>query len=404
MSRHSTRRRLLRAGGAAALAPLTGCLGRLAGLRGPDGVVWERSLDVAPGGLVAGPDGRTVFGNGRRETPFAYGPDGERRWRRDVRGRVAAATADRVLLRNAGRVAALDVADGSTEWSFRTGRHEIARDVAVDAGQVYVVGEQRATGETDPGEEFDRCYAFDESDGERRWVRELPHEDDRSWCVDAGDGAVFATWEGGAVRRLDADGTVRWRTSVEHPDRGDDEEFTRYGLSGGVVHDGTFYLGVYDGLARMVVALRTDRASVAWRRLDVQRVDGVADGRVHCFSSSGLVTGTRAALDPETGDAHWSTTVPMEISEFGTTLAGDVLYASVRHDDFTDPSLALRAVDAATGDRLAETTLPGSAITEPVAAGERVLVATGSPGDDSRGALEEGTLFALEGLHAGGSW
>lgn len=410
MPRQPTRRGFLTVG--TVLASLAGCLSRLPAPgvgddeSTPQAVVWRRELDVAPRDLTADPGATALYANARRDTPFSYDLDGDERWRRDVDGEVAAVTEDSVLIEDSSAVTALDVANGTEDWSFETERHEIVGDLSVEAGRAYVVGEKQATAETDPDEEFVRLYVLDEGDGSvvrRKTLVAGADSHDRN--VDAaGDYALVARSDG-SIRRFDAEGSERWRTSVtlddlDHYD--ESEGFTRYSISPGLVRDGAYYFGISDASAKKVVALEPDDGEILWQRAGVGSVHVVGSDLAYCSSEGRDWQQKRAAFDRDTGEERWTEEIPSDVLLVGAALTDDVLYASTVDNEGDEPSVGLHALDAPTGAYRGTVSVPGVHGTAPVVAGDRVFVGTGTT--DSEGTVDEGSLRAISGVHAGGEW
>jgi outer membrane protein assembly factor BamB len=223
------------------------------------------------------------------ETPVVRLPLDNPKSRFDRFGSDVAAAGDRLYLgTHDGRIVAIDAADGSKPWEFRTGA-TVAAAPAVAGGRVYAGS-------------FDKhVYALDRATGALVWKRDT-------------QGAIVSTpaLEGNRLvvgnriydlLGLDADnGDVAWRRYV----------WFSWVESSATIRDGTAYVGSSDAAALFAFEARTGR--MVWKT-DVQGwawgQPAVSNDRVYVGTASqpgylgGVHHGGAMALDRRTGRPVW---------------------------------------------------------------------------------------------------
>jgi outer membrane protein assembly factor BamB len=161
-----------------------------------------RSVDDRDGGIVAGPDGRILFGSGT--TLHAYDAWGsEERWSKRLDSEIDTSPSiycDSVFVAVSDTVYALDAADGTTRWKQTLGSI-VSPPLVVDE-TVFV-----ATLET--------VYALKLQDGSVRW--EFSSEDGTNSGLCAGQESLFmTTTQPSSIRAIDREtGDPVWSTSVD---------------------------------------------------------------------------------------------------------------------------------------------------------------------------------------------
>lgn len=163
---------------------------------------------VEPGiRAVAAADGRPLWRNDEVEGPGAVGV-------RDGTVYVAGGGQWGHLYDDPGRVDALDAADGTRQWEFRSDETEHFRSPAVAPGAVAV------------GSVYRHLYVLDPDGGDRRWCAEFGPRGLEAPAI--GDDAVYVVAEDVVqARRLD-DGEPLWTHRVDPDERLDREALDFY--------------------------------------------------------------------------------------------------------------------------------------------------------------------------------
>lgn len=223
--------------------------GTVTALGAADGSVrWQIEAPVTGDPVLA--DGRVLVPTTGADGAglLALGAGGDERWRAGFgAGNAFAAptlAGDLALVpvagEDAGRVLAVDLADGEPVWRRETARVSAPAEVA--DGIAYV------------GAADGTLHALDLVDGAERWQRSF---DRGVYTRPAVDGGVVYVAVGDTIRALDAaDGDEHWRATASN--------VSRTGLA---VTDGRVYVG-----GNEVVALETAGGEAAWR----QQLVGVA--------------------------------------------------------------------------------------------------------------------------------
>lgn len=203
-------------------------------------VRWRERFDErVPGRVVVLDDAVCARSAPRRLTCYELAT-GDVRWTRDVQYRLYAtpvALGDRLVLADADRLLAVDVADGATVW-----RVEAADgfDLPMTAADDRVLasttnGVVRAVGANDPG---------------TAWGRDLDGRVDRPPTVE-GERAFVPVAGRGVVALSLADGTVAWERSLGSPDDASDDAVVP--KTAPVVHRDWLYVGTDRGVERVSV-------------------------------------------------------------------------------------------------------------------------------------------------------
>lgn len=190
----------------------------------------------------------------------------------------------------AGKVVALDVADGRVLWSTPvSGGVDGAARFDEGRGHVYV------------GSDDGIFYALDPATGSVRWTYKSKGAIERRPEVDAD--AVYVTTAADRVFALEArTGKYRWQYERETP-----EGFTIHGHSGPRLHEGLLFVGFSDGY---VVSLDAATGEVIWARslaaasdqfVDVDATVSAHGDRVFASSYSGGLYSLRT----RDGDVLW---------------------------------------------------------------------------------------------------
>ncbi|UPV99661.1 PQQ-like beta-propeller repeat protein [Halorussus gelatinilyticus] len=238
---------------------------------------WSVETGDAFGGRYL--DGSLLVGLGGRAVARHDAATGERQWQKRVEGVRSSdgsfVVADDAVLAGGppdgdGRLAALDLADGSQRWTYAEG-----------GGRAFVPSGAALAGDTVVGTEYDgRVFALTVGDGRERWATDLDGETRRAPVV--ADGTVFV---GGyrsnaadVIHALDAEtGAKRWRADVP-------------GFSGGIHPTGETVV-VRAGDGRAVRSLDAADGSVRWSFEASEPLSApvVGDGGVYAASESGIV-------------------------------------------------------------------------------------------------------------------
>ncbi len=199
-----------------------------------------------------------------------------------------------VLGSRAGRVLAVDTADGHTVWSTPVSG-SVDGEARFDAGrkQVYVG--------TDDG----YLYAMSPDDGAVRWSYKARGAIEQAPAV--GPSTLYLATAANRLVALDsATGKSLWQYDRERP-----EGFTIHGYAGPRLLGDMVYAGFADGF---LVALRGDSGEIVWSRslaaaseqfVDVDATPGVHDGQLIAASYSGGLYALRLA----DGEVAWRTGV-----------------------------------------------------------------------------------------------
>lgn len=242
---------------------------------------------------------------------------GRERWRQPIDVRfVEAASADRgtAVIRDGGSrgtFVAVDVADGTVEWT---------KDSSARADSVHVVGDivyaVVVAGLAKTPDERVFCYAFDRKSGERLARRRI---EDEITGLAADAGSIYAGGEDGFVRAFD------------HEDLTRDWRFGSNGAYHGhtAVVDGTVLAateGQYSEYPAEVVAFSATDGSEQWSvEVENQFTHGmtVADGTV----VTGMQESTLLAVDVADGPGQWRVQLPDTITGAPAVLDGTVYVA-----------------------------------------------------------------------------
>ncbi|UPV73617.1 PQQ-like beta-propeller repeat protein [Halorussus limi] len=224
-------------------------------------------------------DGSLLVGLGGRGVARHDAATGERQWQKRVEGVGSSdgsfVVADGAVLAGGprdgdGRLAALDLADGSQRWTYAAG-----------GGRAFVPSGAALAGDTVVGTEYGgRVFALAVGDGREQWATDLDGETRRAPVV--ADGTVFV---GGyrsnaadVIHALDAEtGETRWRADAP-------------GFSGAVHPTGETVV-VRTGDGRAVRSLDAADGSVRWSFEASEPLSAlvVDDGGVYAASESGIV-------------------------------------------------------------------------------------------------------------------
>ena len=257
-----------------------------------------------------------------------------------------------------GPLIGLELATGRERWRF-----ELAEDQGPESG--VIAGDTLLVGTSFPSEgavDPPVVYALDVATGRQRWRAVLDPGTDLQWAapvVDRGQVLVADTLshQGSApashLHALDADtGLRRWTADLHAPTQGFFAD--RPVLAGGLV-----YLPTASG---MLLAVDTRSGREVWRdQGGFPVLAGIRAGRVIALINDRLI-----AFDAAGGARRWQTAVGTGAGEQWAVLDGDAVLVA---------GGALVAVDADTGAARWRAAV-GQAVGQPVAAGDRVYVAT----------------------------
>lgn len=228
------------------------------------------------------------------------------------------------------------------DWRTETGS-EVRSSLAVADGRVYA------------GNDDGNFYAMDAASGDVLWEYDADTAVQDS--VVLADGMVYATSETAVFALDEADGTERWRASV------DDWISTDIAVGGDRV-----YVGAHDGPDNRgtLYALDAQSGAVTWRfsgtgcpeTQEITATPALGDGTVYVGTGTDR---TLWALDAKSGQVEWSKDERVE----SLAVADDTLYVGREHQ-VDDPGwravVALRADDG-TEKWVNENTYPGDGLT-----------------------------------------
>jgi outer membrane protein assembly factor BamB len=258
-----------------------------------------------------------------------------------------------------GPLIGLHLATGEERWRFGLADGQGPESGAIAGDTLFVGTSFPAEGAVAPPV----VYALELATGRQRWRVVLDRGTDLQWAAPVVDGgqvlvADTLSHQGSApashLHALDAGtGRRRWRADLHAPEQG-------FFAEPPVVAGGLAYVA---SASRMLVAVDTRSGREVWRDQDgFPLVAGVRAGL-----AIALVGDRLAGFDAATGARRWQTPVGSGPGEQWAVLDGDAVLATANG--------GVVAVDAATGAARWRAAV-GDAAGRPVAAGERVYVAT----------------------------
>ncbi len=318
----------------------------------------DRTLRAAGDLVVA----TTGFGGSAGRTQAYDASTGERRWahRTGPNAFVVAVGGGWVVVApQYGPLIGLDLATGRERWRFELAEGQGPESGTIAGDTLFVGTSFPAEGAVDPPV----VYALELDTGRQRWRAVLEPGTDLQWAapVVVGGQVLVAdtlSHEGSAptshLHALDAGtGRYHWKADLHAPEQG-------FFAEPPVVAGGLAYVASASG---MLVAVDTRSGREVWRDEDgFPLVAGARAGLVIALVGDRLV-----GVDAATGARRWQTPVGGGAGEQWAVLDGDA--ALVTADS------GVVAVDAATGAARWRAAV-GDAAGRPVAAGERVYVAT----------------------------
>ena len=376
MTSSFTRRDLLASCGTLAMA-VAGCVGSsgpesgTADGSGPDPVpsdawpseAWRQEISP-PERLLADRSAAVLYA--RTEAAIvAYAADGSRRWQRQVPGSLRTSTDGAVIVDGDG-LQALERGSGETRWTVSLHEETEYHATAVHHGALYAVATRVPTASERFDEEYVRLYRINLSSGEETRLLDLPGTLDGDWVATGAGAGITLARDDGLVVAYDGDGTERWQTELR-------SDGGNLAVQFGDVTNETLFVGVR-GDGESVHALATDTGEIRWEARDFGVVASATVERALLVGGNSTVGARVAAVDPDSGEEQWSRTIERGILDerYGVTTGG-VHYGSLLLDDGSQSILAL---DAASGETVAESVVEGGVLLGPVLLDGRLVFAT----------------------------
>lgn len=311
MTRYVRRREALATGASVVIGAMAGCFGNetdwdVAALSTADGSKqWTTGLES--GGIAGGlalSDG-TLYALGDFGVWALATADGSEQWHFepesywDVSGAPVVA-GEALYFTSNTFIQCLAVADGSERW-----RVEPGGDPGISAGPA------RVDDAVVFGFENGRVAGLEVADGTRRWDRNLG--DEVTAIAGAGDAVLVGTTAHRVFALSAADGSERWRRSLPTPGQISVGIGPTITVSDGVAYVGstggrTFAMGVAEGRTRWTVDLY-DQVHLTVGD------DGAFGGYYYAPNDTGELDSTGGAavrFDPDEGRMTWRTTLPRE--------------------------------------------------------------------------------------------